>query len=73
MREEESKVKMLENVVQTLKDTDELSIKNRLIEVTKQNSILDINLLRLARKYQILEEQEKLLRRNYHSKDEHDA
>jgi hypothetical protein len=41
-----------------------------LIELTKQNSILDVNLLRLTRKYQSLEEQEKLLRREFHNKDD---
>jgi hypothetical protein len=42
----------------------------RLIELTKQNSLLDINLLRLTRKYQVLAEQEELLRREYHSREE---
>ena len=46
------------------------SDKVRIIELTKQNSILDVNLLRLTRKYQALEDQEKLLRREFHSKDE---
>lgn len=42
---------------------------DRLIELTKQNSILDVNLLKLTRKYQSLEEQWKLLNREYHAKD----
>lgn len=33
-------------------------------------SILEVNLLKLTRKYQCLEEQEKLLRREYHAKDQ---
>ena len=41
----------------------------RLIELTKQNSLLDVNLLRLTRKYQTLDEQEKILRREFHSKE----
>jgi uncharacterized protein YeeX (DUF496 family) len=41
----------------------------RLIELTKQNSIMDVNLLKLTRKYQSLEEQWKLLNREYHAKD----
>lgn len=41
----------------------------RLIELTKQNSLLDVNLLRLTRKYQTLAEQEELLRREYHSRE----
>lgn len=39
--------------------------KARLVELTKQNSLLEVNLIRMTRKYQALEEQEKLLRRNY--------
>ena len=46
------------------------AVQSRLIELTKSNSILDVNLLRLTRKYQSLEEQEKLLRREFHSKDD---
>jgi hypothetical protein len=44
-------------------------VQNKLIELTKQSSILDINVLRLTRKYHNLEEQEKMLRREYHAKD----
>lgn len=40
-----------------------------MIELTKQNSLLDVNLLRLTRKYQTLSEQEDLLRREYHSRE----
>lgn len=39
--------------------------KARVIELTKQNALLEINLIRMTRKYQTLEQQEKLLRRNY--------
>ena len=46
---------------------------NRMIELTKQNSILDVNLLKLTRKYQSLEEQFKLLHREYHAKDQDQA
>ncbi len=45
------------------------AIQNKIIDLTKQNSILDLNLLRLSRKYTNLEEQEKMLRREYHAKD----
>ncbi len=45
----------------------------RLIELTKQNSILEVNLLKLTRKYVSLEEQEKLLRREFHAKDNDQA
>lgn len=44
-------------------------MQNKVIDLTKQNSILDLNLLRLTRKYSNLEEQEKMLRREYHAKD----
>jgi cytochrome c biogenesis protein ResB len=37
--------------------------------LTKQNSINEVNLMRLARKYQTLEEQEQMLRREYHNKE----
>lgn len=56
--EEQLKVKNLEGLVQTLQKGNKESIEARIIELTKQNSILDINLLRLSRKYQTLEEQE---------------
>jgi hypothetical protein len=36
-----------------------------MIELTKNNSLLEVNLVRMTRKYQALEEQEGLLRRNY--------
>jgi len=36
-----------------------------MIDLTKQNSLLEVNLVRMTRKYQALEEQEGLLRRNY--------
>ena len=41
----------------------------RLIELTKQNSIMDINLLRLTRKYQVVVDQEQILRREYHQQE----
>ena len=44
-----------------LNDNDKL----RLIELTKENTLLEVNLNKLTRKYQNLEESEKLLRRNY--------
>ena len=37
--------------------------------MTKQNALLDMNLLRLTRKYNNLDEQEKMLRREYHNRD----
>jgi len=69
VHEEQLKVKNLEAALQTLQRGDKHALENRLVELTKQNSILDVNLLRLSRKYQILEEQEQILRREYHSKE----
>ena len=57
----------LERIVKNMQGTTDLTQKN--IELTKQNAILDVNLLKLSRKYQCLEEQWKLLYREYHSKD----
>lgn len=59
----------MQALIQTLSTKDTQSIENRLIELTKQNSILDINLLRLTRKYQVLEEQESLLNREFHNRE----
>ena len=50
--EEQMKVEKLSKLVQELRSNlPEQSFQARLIELTKQNSILDINLLRLTRKY----------------------
>jgi hypothetical protein len=65
--EERVKVSSLEASLQAVNKGGDIS--NKLIELTKQNSILDVNLLRLTRKYHALAEQEKLLRRDYHNKD----
>jgi len=63
---EQMKVKRLEALVQTLeKGASGDEQKGRLVELTKQNSLLEVNLIRMTRKYQALEEQEQLLRRNY--------
>lgn len=68
--EEQMKVEKLSKLVQELRSNlPEQSFQARLIELTKQNSILDINLLRLTRKYQTLAEQEDLLRREYHNRE----
>lgn len=59
----------MEGLAQSFKSPDQQSLLDRLIDLTKQNSILDVNLLKLTRKYQILEEQEQTLRRDYHNKE----
>lgn len=66
--EEQSRVHKTEALIKSMQGGPDQSTA-RLIELTKQNSILDVNLLKLTRKYQSLEEQWKLLNREYHSKD----
>lgn len=48
MAEEKTKTSKLEKALET--STSE-SIKAKMIELTKQNSILEVNLMRLSRKY----------------------
>ena len=69
IQEEKEKVAKLESALKALSTNNEAHINNKCLELTKQNSILEINLLRLTRKYANLEEQEKMLRREYHAKD----
>lgn len=45
-------------------------LKGRVVDLTKQNALLEINLIRMTRKYQTLEQQEQLLRRNYQSMEQ---
>lgn len=66
---EKERAQKNENLIKSLTTNDKNSITNKLIELTKHNSILDLNLLRLTRKYKNLNEQEKMLRREYHAKD----
>ena len=49
------------------------ALRVKVIELTKQNSILDMNLLRLTRKYTNLEEQERMIRREYNKIDTENA
>jgi len=69
LNEEELKVVKLEEALRVLQKGNPQAIEDRIIELTKQNSILDINLLRLTRKYQSLQEQEQLIRQAYHNYD----
>lgn len=67
---ERQKVKDLEQLISQLQKqpgTDET--KKKLIELTKQSTILEVNMIQATRKYQNLEEKEKLLRRNYEMVD----
>ena len=63
------KVLKLENLIQTLHKGDKATIETKIINLTKENAILDVNFLKLSRKYQTLEEQEAMLRREYHNKE----
>ena len=69
IQEEKEKVSKLESALKALSTNNEAHINNKCLDLNKQNSILEINLLRLTRKYANLEEQEKMLRREYHAKD----
>lgn len=69
IQEEKDKCQKLESALKAVQTNDQNSMQNKVIELTKQNSLLDLNLLRLTRKYSNLEEQEKMLRREYHAKD----
>lgn len=44
-------------------------LSSRVVDLTKQNAMTEVNLIKMARKYQALEEQWKLLSRDYHSRD----
>ena len=68
-QEEREKCNKAEKTLQTLLKGDPKATENQLIEMTKQNALLDMNLLRLTRKYNNLDEQEKMLRREYHNRD----
>lgn len=49
--EEQTKNQNLETLIKSLEKGDKESDRGRMIELTKQCSILDVNLLRLTRKY----------------------
>ena len=69
IQEEKEKSAGLEAALKTFHKGTETAIENKLLELTKKNSILDLNLMRLTRKFTHLEEQEKMLRKEYHAKD----
>ena len=45
------------------------SVQARIVELTKQNAMNEVNLMKMNRKYQALDEQWKLLSRDYHARD----
>jgi len=62
----EHKAKLLEDLIVTLKKSDETELKSTLAEYAKKISIQEVNLIRLARKYDCLKSDEKTLRESYH-------
>ena len=65
--EEQVKVQKYEKLMKTLESPNEGDLQSRLVELTKQNAILEVNQIKLSRKYQALEADEKTLRHNYHN------
>ena len=61
--------KKFEETLRAIKDSDKNSIQSRIVDLTKQNAINDVNLMKMSRKYASLHEQWKLLSREYHSRD----
>jgi ribonucleotide reductase alpha subunit len=53
---EQMKVEKLEASLQAIQSKEGEEVKSRVIELTKQNALLEINLVRLTRKYQTLEQ-----------------
>ena len=51
IQEEKDTNSRLEEALQILNSNNPNAIQNKVIDLTKQNSILDLNLLRLTRKY----------------------
>lgn len=45
------------------------SVQARCVDLTKQNALNEINLMKMSRKYAALDEQWKLLSRDYHARD----
>ena len=66
LNEEKLKVEKYSTLIKTLEKKDKQTIEQRLIELTKQNAILEINNQRLARRLQSVEEENEMLRRDYH-------
>ena len=56
IQEEKEKFQKVEAALKALSTNNNEAIQNKVIDLTKQNSILDLNLLRLTRKYTNLEE-----------------
>ena len=57
-------MKQLEVKFDSNRQTEEDKMKKRLIELTKQNTMLEVNMIQMTRKYQNLAEKEQMTRRN---------
>ena len=57
----------LEATIKALQTSDQNSLKNKLIDLTKKNSILEGNLMTLTKKYTTMKEHETMLLRLIHS------
>jgi hypothetical protein len=66
LSEADKKARDFENRINTMSKTSlNDHDKQKLLDLTKENTLLEVNLNKLTRKYQTLIETEKLLRRNY--------
>ena len=63
------KCKKYEETLRAIDGGNKDKIQGRIVDLTKQNAINDINLMKMARKYQALDDQWKLLSREYHARD----
>ena len=69
LQEQREATKLLEDTLEPLRSGNPQAISDKLLDLTKKNSIHEMRLLRITRKYNNLEEQEKMLRREYHAKE----
>ena len=64
------KVKKYEDTLKSIQGSSgHDSVQARCVDLTKQNAINEINLMKMGRKYAALDEQWKLLSRDYHARD----
>ena len=63
----------LEQTCQAMKTTNSEELRAKIIELTKQNAISDVKLLRLTRELTNLAEQERMIRREYNKIDTENA
>lgn len=63
----ENQNNLFEDIVKTLQRNDVDNLKSKLADYAKKISVQEINLIRLARKYECLKDEEQTLREAYHS------